>query len=193
VAPALATVDRFADAGVIPGNGPNGGTVPAMVDAMARALQLNGTKSLHEVMQPAIELADGFVMYNFLAEVFASQQKATSRYRSAYDAYYPGQAAPGRRGIPPARSGAHHAQSGRGKRARNGAEQQPPPGHSGRARCLYKGDIARRIGAAVEADGGLMRAADLAAYQGATERPLTTDVFGYTVCKAGFWSQGLRC
>ena len=29
VAPGLATPDKFADAGVIPGNGPNGGTVPA--------------------------------------------------------------------------------------------------------------------------------------------------------------------
>lgn len=191
VAPALATVDRFADAGVIPGNGPNGGTVPAMVDAMARALQLNGTKSLHEVMQPAIELADGFVMYNFLAEVFASQQKATSRYRSAYDAYYPG----GRR--PQVGEVFRQPDLARTMRSLAEASEREMARSNNRHRAIqagrdafYKGDIARRIGAAVEADGGLMRAADLAAYQGATERPLTTDVFGYTVCKAGFWSQG---
>jgi gamma-glutamyltranspeptidase/glutathione hydrolase len=89
-APGLATPARFAKAGVIPGNGPDGGTVPAMVDAMCRALALNGTMPLHEVLKPAIELADGFVMYNFLAEVFASQKKATSRYKTAYDTYYPG-------------------------------------------------------------------------------------------------------
>ena len=82
-APALATVDQFAALGVIPGNGPNGGTVPAMVDAMALALQLNGTMTLDQVMAPAIELADGFVMYNFLAEVFVSQQKPTSKYKNA--------------------------------------------------------------------------------------------------------------
>jgi len=56
--------------------------------------------------------------------------------------------------------------------------------------AFYKGEIARTIGAAMEADGGLMRYADLAAYQGKVEAPLTTDVFGYTVCKGGFWSQG---
>src|SRR3546814_6682000 len=29
-------------------------------------------------------------MYNFLAEVFASQKKATSKWKDAYDTYYPG-------------------------------------------------------------------------------------------------------
>ncbi|WP_157098623.1 gamma-glutamyltransferase family protein [Novosphingobium rosa] len=191
VAPALATPDTFAEAGVIPGNGPNGGTVPAMVDAMARALQLNGTKSLHEVLEPAIELADGFVMYNFLAEVFASQQKATSRYHSAYETYYPGGKLP--------RTGEIFRQPNLARTIRKlaAASKAEMTRSKNRSKAIqagrdafYKGDIARAIGAAMQADGGLMRYEDLARYQGKVEKPVTTDVFGYTVCKGGFWSQG---
>ena len=191
VAPALATPDRFAKAGVIPGNGPNGGTVPAMVDAMALALQLNGTMTLSQVLQPAMELADGFVMYNFLAEVFASQKKATSRWKDAYETYYPGGKSPkvGEIFRQPnlARTIRIIAEADRiayrKKKDRKAAIQ------AGRD-AFYKGDIARRIGAAMERDGGLMRYEDLAAYRGKVETPTMTSVFGYEVCKGGFWSQG---
>lgn len=190
-APALATPERFAAAGVIPGNGPNGGTIPAMVDAMAMALQLNGTMSLHQVMQPAIELADGFVMYNFLAEVFASQQKATAKWADAYAAYYPG-------GQPP-RTGEIFRQPNLARTMRIIADADAAAFKKSRDRkaaiqagrdAFYKGDIARRIGAAMERDGGAIRYADLAGYKGKVEAPATTRVFGYDVCKGGFWSQG---
>lgn len=191
VAPGLATPDKFAEAGVIPGNGPNGGTVPAMVDAMALALQLNGTMTLDQVMQPAIELADGFVMYNFLAEVFVSQQKATSKYKTAYDTYYPGGKLPRTGEIfrQPnlARTMRIIAEADRAAFART--KDRKAAIQAGRD-AFYKGDIARRIGAAMEADGGLMRYDDLARYKGKVEAPAMTSVFGYTVCKAGFWSQG---
>ncbi len=190
-APALATPDRFTAAGVIPGNGPNGGTIPAMVDAMALALQLNGTMTLHQVMQPAIELADGFVMYNFLAEVFASQQKATAKWADAYAAYYPD-------GKPP-RTGEIFRQPNLARTMRIIADADAAALAKTKDRrtaiqagrdAFYKGDIARRIGAAMERDGGLMRYEDLARYTGKVEAPTTTRVFGYDICKGGFWSQG---
>lgn len=190
-APALATPDKFADAGIIPGNGPNGGTVPAMLDSMALALQLNGTMTLDQVLQPAIELADGFVMYNFLAEVFASQQQATSKWASAYETYYPD----GR--LPKTGEVFRQPNLARTLRAIAGADRAVFKRKKDRKAAIqagrdafYKGDIARRIGAAVEKDGGLMRYADLASYKGRIETPATTSVFGYEVCKAGFWSQG---
>ena len=191
VAPALATPDKFAKAGVIPGNGPNGGTVPAMVDAMALALQLNGTLTLSQVLQPAMELADGFVMYNFLAEVFASQKKATSRWKDAYETYYPGGKSP--------KVGEIFRQPNLARTIRIIAEadriayrkkKDRKAGIQAGRDAFYKGDIARRIGAAMERDGGLMRYEDLAAYRGKVETPARTSVFGYDVCKGGFWSQG---
>lgn len=190
-APGLATPDKFADVGVIPGNGPNGGTVPAVVDAMALALQTNGTMTLDQVMQPAIELADGFVMYNFLAEVFASQQKATSRYKTAYDTYYPGGKVPQTGEIfrQPNLARTMRTIAAADKAAFAKTKDRKAAIQAGRD-AFYKGDIARRIGAAMEADGGLMRYEDLANYKGKVEAPATADVFGYTVCKGGFWSQG---
>src|SRR5438309_11620358 len=46
--------------GMIPSTGPLSATVPAVLDACVTALDQFGTKSLSEVMQPAIELAEGF-------------------------------------------------------------------------------------------------------------------------------------
>ncbi|AMK25464.1 gamma-glutamyltransferase family protein [Sphingobium sp. TKS] len=191
VAPALATPDKFAKAGVIPGNGPNGGTVPAMVDAMALALQLNGTMTLDQVLQPAIELADGFVMYNFLAEVFVSQKKATSKWKDAYDTYYPGGALPkvGEIFRQPNLARTIRIIAEADRAAYKKTKNRKAAIQAGRD-AFYKGDIARRIGAAMERDGGLMRYEDLASYKGKVEVPAMTSVFGYEVYKGGFWSQG---
>jgi len=49
-----------AKSGLIPSTGPLAATVPAVLDACVTALDQFGTKSLSEVLQPAIELADGF-------------------------------------------------------------------------------------------------------------------------------------
>ena len=190
-APKLATPALFAAEGVIPGNGPNGGTVPAMLDAMCLALKLNGTMTLAQVMAPAIELADGFPMYAFLRDVMISQRKATERWASSKANYYPDgrvvevgeifrspNLARTMRTICDAEAAAWAA-----TRDRRAAIQ------AGRD-AFYKGDIARRIGAAVEKDGGAMRYEDLAGYAGKVEAPATTEFYGYTICKGGFWSQG---
>ena len=64
---------HFLAAGVIPGNGPNGGTVPAVVDCHGPDLQQFGTMSLGQVLEPAIQLADGFPMYGGAAPLAAVQ------------------------------------------------------------------------------------------------------------------------
>src|SRR5438094_10278544 len=76
-APKAATPALFAKAGFVPGNGPLGATIPAMLDAMAIALETKGTMHLEQVLQPAIELADGFPMYEFLQHFLISEPKAT--------------------------------------------------------------------------------------------------------------------
>src|SRR5215208_2467896 len=75
-APKAATPALFAAKGFVPGNGPLGATVPAMLDAMAIALEAKGTMHLDQVLQPAIELADGFPMYAFLRGFLMSERKA---------------------------------------------------------------------------------------------------------------------
>ena len=73
----------------IPGNGPLGGTVPAVVDAAALALARYGTRSLGDVLAPAIELADGFPMYEFLRRYLESERKACEPYAWTMRTYYP--------------------------------------------------------------------------------------------------------
>jgi gamma-glutamyltranspeptidase/glutathione hydrolase len=192
VAPGLAKPEVFAEAGVVPGNGPNGGTLPAMLDSMCLALQSEGTMTLHEVMAPAIEFADGFVMYDFLHKVFVSQKKATQKWGEwSYNTYYPGGHVP--------QTGETFRQTNLAKTLRiiSEASRTTYARTKDRVKAIqagrdafYKGDIARRIGAAVEKDGGLMRYEDLAWYHGKIEEPQTTKFYGYDVYKGGFWSQG---
>jgi len=77
-APKAATPSLFSKDGKVPSNGPLGATIPAMLDAMAMALETRGTMRLEQVMAPAIELADGFPMYAFLRDFFISERKATN-------------------------------------------------------------------------------------------------------------------
>ena len=88
-APKAATPGLFKDRGFVPGNGPLGATIPAMVDAMALALEAKGTMRLEQVMQPAIELADGFPLYAFLRNFLISERKATEQYEWSAKTYYP--------------------------------------------------------------------------------------------------------
>ena len=64
-----------------PGNGPLGATLPAAVDSAALALAKYGTKSLSEVLQPAIALADGFPMYEFLHRYLADRAQGLRAVR----------------------------------------------------------------------------------------------------------------
>jgi gamma-glutamyltranspeptidase/glutathione hydrolase len=55
---------------------------------------------------------------------------------------------------------------------------------------FYRGEIAHRIDAFMQANGGLMRYEDLAAFKLQPEEPLSTEYHNYKVYKPGFWTQG---
>jgi gamma-glutamyltranspeptidase/glutathione hydrolase len=55
---------------------------------------------------------------------------------------------------------------------------------------FYKGPIAKRISDFSAANGGLLRAADLAAFHAKVEQPTKTSYRGYEVYKTGFWAGG---
>ena len=65
--------------------------MPAAVDSAALALAKYGTKSLSEVLAPAIALADGFPMYKFLRALPRDRtQGACDPYAWSMRTYYPG-------------------------------------------------------------------------------------------------------
>lgn len=190
-APRAASPAMFAGQAAVPGNGPNGATIPAVVDAAALALERYGTKSLGEVLAPAIELADGFPMYQFLANYLASERKASEPYAWTMRTYYPD----GRL----TRAGEMFRQPNLAATLRALAAAEAAARAAGASReqgiqagrdAFYKGPIASRITAAVRDAGGVMTDEDLSSYRGRIEEPATSTYRGYTVHKAGFWNQG---
>lgn len=190
-APAAARHELWQAEGEVPGNGPNGATVPAMLDSVALALERYGTKSLSEVLAPAIELADGFPLYAFLQRYLKSEQEASMAYASTAKAIYPDGA------IPEVGELFRQPDLARTLRAIADAEQEALVSGASREDAIragrdrfYKGDIARAIAEAMQQDGGLMTYEDLTGYRGRIEEPAATTFHEYTVYKAGPWNQG---
>ncbi|MBA2302273.1 MAG: gamma-glutamyltransferase family protein [Acidobacteria bacterium] len=190
-APKAASPAMFAGQTAIPGNGPNGATIPAVVDAAALALEHYGTKSLGEVLAPAIELADGFPMYTFLQNYLTSERKASEPYPSSISTYYPdGQVtAAGQMFRQPHLAATLRVLAAAEQSARTAGATRAQAINAGRD-AFYKGSVAQRMTAAVRAAGGVWTEDDLASYRGKVEESATVTYRGYAVHKAGFWNQG---
>ncbi|MDQ3170180.1 MAG: gamma-glutamyltransferase family protein [Acidobacteriota bacterium] len=190
-APKAATPAHFPGAPAPPGNGPLGATMPAVIDSVALALGTYGTKSFEEVMTPAIELADGFPLYAFLHHYLESERGASEAFESTKKTYYPNGTIPavGEMFRQPALAATLRVLVAAERQAlASGASREA--GIRAARDAFYKGDIARRIAAGVQAAGGLITEADLAGYEGRFEEPVRTTYRGYEVYKAGFWNQG---
>jgi gamma-glutamyltranspeptidase/glutathione hydrolase len=190
-APAAATPAMFEKDGRPPSNGPLGATIPAMLDAMALALESRGTMRLEQVLQPAIELADGFPMYEFLRHYLLSERKATEQYEWSAKTYYPEGRVPevGELFRQPNLARTLRTIAAADKNAFAKTRSRIAAIRAGRD-AFYTGDIARRIVAADRAAGGVFSYEDLAGYHGRIEKPLTTSFHGYDVYKAPTWNQG---
>ncbi len=196
-APALATIGFFRGRGLdrIPtGPGPDAHlsfTVPGAVDAYLTVLETLGTKSLSDVLAPALHYAEhGFPMYEYMHRLLAIPET-----RSQFDLYPPGGTDvfyPGGR-VP--RVGELFVQPALGGTLRRLAEADTRArGHRGvgiaaaRER-FYRGDIAAMIGAFSERAGGLLRADDLAGYRAGFEAPLRTTFAGREILGQSAWTQ----
>jgi gamma-glutamyltranspeptidase/glutathione hydrolase len=190
-APKAATPALFAAKGFVPGNGPLGATIPAMLDAMAIALETKGTMRLEQVIQPAIELADGFPMYAFLRNFLISERKATEQYEWSAKTYYPNGQIPevGEMFRQPNLARTLRAIAAADKASFAKTRNRVTAIRAGRD-AFYTGGIAHRIADANKAAGGVFTYEDLASYHGKIEKPATTNFHGYDVYKAGPWNQG---
>ena len=190
-APRAAMPALFAGRQAIPGNGPLGATVPAVIDSVALALAQYGTRSFGEVAAHAIALADGFPMYEFLHHYLETERKASEPYDWTMRTYYTGGRIPA--------TGEIFRQPNLAATLRTLVAAEQKALQAGRSRTeaiqaardtFYKGSIAQRMTAAVRDAGGVMTEEDLAVYRGKVEEPATVTYRGYTVHKAGFWNQG---
>jgi len=178
--------------GLIPSTGPLSATVPGILDACVTALDQFGTKTLAEVMEPAIQLADGFPIDELRVQYIKTRAPIFSQWPDAKRVFLPGGE------IPKAGDIFVQADLARTLREIVRAERLASKGtrnsrHAGLMAArdyFYRGPIARRIGEYMQANGGLIAADDFARFSAKVGEPVETDYHGYQVYKAGFWTQG---
>jgi gamma-glutamyltranspeptidase/glutathione hydrolase len=207
MAPARATIAHYRAIGLelIPGAGLLAAGVPAAFDALVTALRDFGTRSLAEVIEPALQLADeGFPMHVGLsgdpnladeavagagASLRSNANRFLTKWPSSGRVYLPDGKVP----LPgsvlknPALANffkrvldAEASAKNRGREAGLDAARER----------FYRGDIAREIVAWSDGNGGLLAAEDLARFTTRLESPVSADYRGVTVLKCGPWSQG---
>jgi gamma-glutamyltranspeptidase/glutathione hydrolase len=175
--------------GLIPSSGILPATVPAVLDAVVTALDQFGTRTLAEVMQPAIELADGFPIDEIRVNYIERTRKIFEKWPTAAKLFLPGGRVPA--------IGEIFSQPDLARTLRDIVAAETAAKPRGRHAALmaardhfYKGPVAARISKFEEANGGLLRAEDMASFRAAVEEPAKTTYRGYEVYKTGFWAQG---
>ncbi|USQ84270.1 gamma-glutamyltransferase [Streptomyces phaeoluteigriseus] len=200
VAPAGATVAHYRGLGLdlVPGTGPLAAAVPGAFDAWLLLLRDHGTRSLDDVLKYAIGYAEhGHApVENIGATVETVRELFETEWTSSADVYLPGGEAPR-----PGRLLRNPALAATWKRLL--AETVGAGGREARieaAREVWRtGFIAEALvrqaqRPTLDTSGahhtGTLTAADLAGWSATYEAPATYDWNGWTVCKAGPWSQG---
>ena len=186
--PGMATM-AGAKSGIIPSTGPLPATVPAVLDACVTALDQFGTKSLGEVMQPAIELADGFPIDELRVQYIKTRSPVFSQWADARRIFLPQGEVP--------QPGDIFVQTDLARTLREIVDAERQSAKKGRHAGLiaardyfYKGPVGARIGNYMEQNGGLLAAADLARWHAKIGAPVKADYRGFQVYKAGFWTAG---
>lgn len=177
-APAAATRDRVAAlaGGQIPELGPLAVTVPGAVSGWDALLQAHGTRSLAEVLAPAIRYAEeGFPVTEIIGRLWAQSSDKLRRDEGAAATYLVGGKAP--------RIGQIFRQPDLARTLRRIAEGGPD--------AFYRGPLAERIAAYVQEKGGLLAAEDLAAHTSTWETPVEIGYRGHRLLECPPNGQGV--
>jgi gamma-glutamyltranspeptidase / glutathione hydrolase len=200
-APQGATPDHFARLGLdaVPGSGVLAAPVPGAFDAWMLLLRDHGTKSLREVLDPAITYAEnGHPLLPGTSRRIRQNEPNFKKYWPSSAALY---LAGGKRPMPYAlhRNTALAATYRRVLSEAEAAAGQREGQIDAARRTWYRGFVAEAIHefaarAHFDAEGrrypGVISGHDLARYQASYEEPASLDWRGWTVCKPGPWSQG---
>ncbi|MCX3060086.1 gamma-glutamyltransferase family protein [Streptomyces beihaiensis] len=203
VAPAGATVAHYRDElglGLVPGTGPLAAAVPGAFDAWMLLLRDHGTKSLAEVLAYAIGYAEGghAPVERVGATVETVRALFESEWTSSAEVYLPDgkPPRPGELLRNPRLAGTWRRLIGEAEEA--GGEDRVAQIEAAR-RVWREGFIAEALvrqarrptlDTSGERHAGTLTLADLAAWEASYEAPATYEWNGWTVCKAGAWSQG---
>ena len=177
-APAAATADWYAEQGIaaIERTTPHAVTVPGAIDAWSRLLADHGTRSLGEVLGPAIGYArDGYPVHSRTAHDFALSADILMLDPTAARIYLPG-------GRPP-KAGTVHRQPELAETLAHIAEH----GRDG----FYRGHVAGDIVSHLRSLGGLHTLDDFAAARGEYVEPITVNYRGYDIYECPPNGQGV--
>jgi gamma-glutamyltranspeptidase/glutathione hydrolase len=164
--------------------------VPAAPDAWITALRRYGTMSFGEVAAAATRLArDGFPMYPLMAASLRRHADRHAGWPSSAAVYLPG-------GRPP-EAGDIFRQTDLAASLQYMADEEKAASGRGRDAGLaaardafYRGDIATKIVGFMREEGGLLSAADLAAYHSPVGPPERRHFGDLDVFTCGAWCQG---
>jgi gamma-glutamyltranspeptidase/glutathione hydrolase len=200
VAPAGASAAHYRGLGLdlVPGTGPLAAAVPGAFDAWLLLLRDHGTKSLADVLKYAVGYAEhGHAPVERVGETVETVRRLfETEWTSSAEVYLPGGQAP-RPGTllrNPALAAtwrrllAEVAGAGGREAQIDAAREVWRTGFV--AEALVRQAARPTLDTSGEHHTGTLTADDLAAWSATYETPVTYDWNGWTVCKAGPWSQG---
>jgi gamma-glutamyltranspeptidase / glutathione hydrolase len=174
-APQAATIDFYNSKGGLPDSGPLSISVPGAVGGAALALRKYGTKSLAEVLAPAIEIAEqGFPITETLAGQLANGKAKLEKWPSTTNVWF--------KDGKPLQTGDILVNAALARTLRAIAAQGPD--------VFYRGDVAKNTAAFLKKSGSIITEADLRSYEPFEDAPVRTTYRGTDVYECPPNSQG---
>ena len=174
-APKAATIDYYTSHGGMPDDGGLSVAVPGAVSGAALALQKYGTKSMADVLAPAIEVAEnGYAISEGLARGLNGGKGKLGKFPSSTKIWF--------RDGAPLQMGDVVKNPDLARTLRAIATQGPAG--------FYTGPVAKALVAGMKAHGGIITEDDLAAMQAFEDAPISVNYKGYDVYECPPNSQG---
>lgn len=198
VAPTGATVDFYKERGheeYPPDLGPLAAVTPGTPGGLMTMLAEWGTMSLAQVLEPAIEMADGYPIEAQAANAIERDKDEIKRWKYSTEVFLPHLGE--EREAPVV--GEIFRQPDLAATLRKLVEAEGDALAAGQSRKeaiyaaydrFYKGDIAEELVRGVQEEGGLITMEDLANWQVYIEEPVKTNYKGIEVYKLTTWVQG---
>ena len=168
-------------------------TLPGVVDAYISLLERYGTKSIDEILAPAISYAtDGIPNYEYMIDRLdsgATAQQFDLYGPGGWDVFYHNREvpAPGTLLVQAGLANTLRAMlSGSG----NGHSASRIEGLQKARDVFYRGPVAQQIADSAASVGGIMTMDDLAAYKSQYDTPVKTTFHGYEMHGHDTWTQG---
>lgn len=178
-----------------PEYGPLAAVTPGTPGGILTMLAEYGKLSLKDVLEPSIQMADGFAIEAQLANTIERQKAEIKKWRYSREVMLP-HAGQKREAPEP---GEVFKQTDLAATLRKLVEAEQSALAAGKDRKaaiyaaydrFYKGDIAREIARGTKEEGGLITEQDLANWKVKIEEPVSTNYRGIEVYKLTHWTQG---